>query len=112
MYKRTYNLKCMGEPKMNRFRIVTTQGLTFEQLMKTYSVNMPGFVKATDSYFDNERWDIETEWESKEKFDEAQKHPMRKMFWSRFEVEALKHDINMIMTSSDGEVWEPFADLY
>lgn len=112
MYKRNYKLTCMGEPKMKRFRIVTTQGLPFEQLMKNYSVRMPGFISATDIQFDEGHWEIETEWESKEKFDEAQKHPMRKMFWSRFEVEALRHDINLVMTSSDGEVWKPFEDLF
>jgi hypothetical protein len=112
MYKRFYELKCMEEPKMKRFRIVTTQGLPFEQLMKNYSVRMPGFISAVDTYFDDEKWSIETSWESKEKFDEAQKHPMRKMFWNRFEVEAFKHDIYLIMKDSDGVVWEPFADLF
>lgn len=112
MYKRQYKLSCMGEPKMKRFRIVTTQGLPFEQLMKNYSVKMPGFISATDITFDDDNWEIETIWESKEKFDEAQKHPMRKMFWNRFEVEALKHDIKLVMNSSDGEVWEPFSDLF
>jgi len=112
MYIRYYQLKCMSEPKMKRFRIVTTQGLPFEQLMKNYSVKMPGFIRAVDTQFDDESWEIQTEWESKEKFDEAQKHPMRKMFWSRFEVEALRHDINLVMTSNEGEVWKPFSDLF
>jgi hypothetical protein len=40
------------------------------------------------------------------------KNPYRKMFWNRFEMEAFKHDINMVMKASDGEVWEPFADLF
>ena len=53
MYKRFYELKCMEEPKMKRFRIVTTQGLPFEQLMKNYSVRMPGFISAVDTYFDD-----------------------------------------------------------
>lgn len=112
MYIRSYKLICMGNPKMKRFRIVTTQGLPFEQLMKNYSVRMPGFIRAVDTFFDDQRWEIETEWESKEKFNESQKHPMRKMFWSRFEVEALKHDINLTMMANDGEIWNPFKELY
>ena len=112
MYIRYYKLTCMAEPKMKRFRIVTTQGLPFEQLMKNYSVRMPGFIRASDIHFDDEKWEIETEWESKDKFDEAQKHPMRKMFWNRFEIEALKHDINLVMTSNEGEIWKPFEDLF
>lgn len=101
MYTRYYKLKCLEEPKMQRFRIVTTQGLKFEQLMKMYSVRMPGFISAEDTHFDNERWEITTTWESKEKFDESQKHPMRKMFWTRFELEAFKHDIELLVTDGD-----------
>lgn len=112
MYTRVYKLKCMDGPKMNRFRIVTTQGKTFEQLMKTYSVKIPGFVSAVDDHLDDERWEITTTWESKEKYLEAQKHPFRKMFWNRFEVEALKHDIYLTVTDNEGELWEPFADLF
>lgn len=112
MYKRFYKLTCMNGPKMKRFRVVTTQGLTFEQLMKNYSIRMPGFISALDTHFDALSWEIETTWESKEHFEDAQKHPMRKMFWSRFEVEALKHDIDLVMTSSEGEVWKPFEDLF
>jgi hypothetical protein len=82
MYERKYKLVCEAEPKMERFRIVTTQGLPFAQLMKNYSVKMPGFISATDVHYDNERWEITTVWESKKDFDEAQKHPMRKMFWT------------------------------
>lgn len=110
MYVRYYKLKCLEEPKMQRFRIVTTQGLSFEQLMKQYSVRMPGFISAEDTHFDNERWDITTIWESKEQFDEAQKHPMRKMFWNRFEVEILRHDIQFIIVDGDtGEHSEPLS---
>ena len=110
MYTRYYKLKCLEEPKMKRFRIVTTQGLPFEQLMKNYSVRMPGFVSAEDTFFDDERWDITTTWVSKEKFDESQKHPMRKMFWSRFEVEILRHDIKFIIIDGDtNEEFEPLS---
>lgn len=111
MYTRVYKLKCTEEPKMNRFRIVTTQGLPFAQLMKNYSVRLPGFVSATDDHLDNERWEITTVWESKEKFDEAQKHPYRKMFWNRFEMEAFKHAISLTITDSEGLLYEPFSDL-
>ncbi len=110
MYKRYYKLKCTEEPKMKRFRIVTTQGLPFEQLMKNYSVRMPGFISAVDTHFDDEKWEIETTWETKQHFDDAQKHPMRKMFWTRFEVEALRHDIEMIVIDGDtGESYEPLS---
>jgi hypothetical protein len=110
MYTRQYKLKCLDKPKMNRFRIVTTQGLPFEQLMKNYSVRIPGFVSALDEYFDDERWDIATSWTSKKDFDEAQKHPMRKMFWNRFEVEALRHDIQILIIDGDtGEVYAPLS---
>jgi heme-degrading monooxygenase HmoA len=110
MYKRYYKLTCLDEPKMKRFRIVTTQGLPFEQLMKNYSVRMPGFISATDTHFDDERWEIETIWESKKHFDDAQKHPMRKMFWTRFEVEVLRHDIQFIIIDGDtGESFEPLS---
>lgn len=97
MYIRFYKLKCRNEPKMNRFRIVTTQGKSFEELMKTYSVNMPGFVSAEDTCFDNEKWEIKTIWKSKQNFEDAQKHPMRKIFWSRFQSEIVKHDIEFII---------------
>jgi hypothetical protein len=108
MYERKYKLVCEAEPKMERFRIVTTQGLPFAQLMKNYSVKMPGFISATDVHYDNERWEITTVWESKKDFDEAQKHPMRKMFWNRFEMEAFKHEINLQIIDGDtGEVYEP-----
>lgn len=111
MYKRMYKLICEGEPKMNRFRIVTTSGLSFEKLMKTYNQKMPkGFVSATDDYYDNERWEITTLWESKEDFEEAAKHPLRKMFWSKFEFEAFKHEINLQVIDGDtGEVHEPLS---
>jgi hypothetical protein len=110
MYKRYYKLKCLDGPKMKRFRIVTTQGLPFEQLMKNYSVKMPGFISAIDDHFDDEKWEITTTWETKSHFDEAQKHPMRKMFWNRFEIEALRHDIQMIVIDGDtGESYEPLS---
>jgi len=32
--------------------------------------------------------------------------------WNRFEVEAMRHDIDLIVTSSLGEEWRPFADLF
>lgn len=110
MYKRQYKLICEGEPKMNRFKIVVTQGYSFEQLMKNYSTKLKGFVTATDDYYDNERWEITTIWESKADFDEAQKHPMRKMFWNRFEMEAFKHEIKLQVIDGDtGEVFEPLS---
>lgn len=110
MYTRRYKLICEGEPKMNRFRIVTTQGLTFEQLMKTYSTKLKGFISATDEICDNQQWEISTTWESKEAFDEAQKHPMRKIFWNRFEMEAFKHEIKLQIIDGDtGEVFEPLS---
>ena len=71
---------------------------------------MPGFISATDTHFDDERWEIETIWESKKHFDDAQKHPMRKMFWTRFEVEVLRHDIQFIIIDGDtGESFEPLS---
>lgn len=110
MYTRYYKLKCLKEPKMNRFRIVTTQGKPFTELMKNYSVNMPGFISADDIHFDNERWEIKTVWESKQKFDEAQKHPMRKIFWARFQAEVTKHDIEFIVVDgATGEEVEPLV---
>jgi hypothetical protein len=110
MYTRYYKLSCEAEPKMKRFRIVTTQGLPFAQLMRNYSVTIPGFISAVDDHFDDERWEITTTWESKDKFDQAQKHPMRRMFWTRFEVEALRHDIKMVVIDGDsGESYEPLS---
>ena len=112
MYIRRYKLKCREEPKMDRFRIVTTQGKTFAQLMKSYSVKLSGFIDATDDHLDNDRWEITTKWESKTHFDDAQKHPMRRMFWNRFEVEALRHDISLLIIDGDtGEVTNPFDFL-
>ena len=112
MYTRHYLLECKNGPKMNRFKIIATQGKTFEQLMKSYNVKIPGFVSASDDFSDNDKWEITTNWETKDHYLEAMKNPYRKMFWNRFEMEAMKHDINMVMTASDGEVWEPFADLF
>lgn len=110
MYTRSYKLICEGGPKMDRFRIVTTQGMTFAQLMKTYNANLKGFVSATDTHCDNERWEITTVWESKQHFEDSAKHPMRKIFWNRFEFEAFKHDIKLQVIDGDtGEVFEPLA---
>jgi hypothetical protein len=111
MYTRKYKLVCEGEPKMNRFRIVTTQGLSFEQLMKTYNTQIPkGFITATDDYFDNTRWEITSVWENKSDFVEAQKHPYRKMFWTRFEHEAFVHEIDLqVIDGETGEVSKPLA---
>jgi hypothetical protein len=96
---------------MERFRIVGTQGYTFEQLMKKNNVKPPkGFISATDDYFDNSRWEITTVWENKESFEESLKTPMRKWFWSRFEFEAFKHDIKLQVIDGDtGAVTEPLS---
>jgi hypothetical protein len=110
MYVRQYKLTCEGEPKMNRFRIVATMGMTFEQLMKNYSTKIKGFVGATDDFYDNQQWEITTTWQTKSDFEEAQKHPMRKMFWNRFEMEAFKHEIKLQVIDGDtGEVFEPLS---
>lgn len=110
MYIRKYKLICEGEPKMNRFRIVVTAGMTFAQLMKNYNAKLKGFIEAKDDYFDNDRWEITTVWENKSDFDEAQSHPMRKMFWNRFEMEAFKHEIKLQVIDGDtGEVTEPLS---
>lgn len=108
MYIRNYKLLCEGEPKMKRFRIVTTQGKSFEQLMKTYNSIPMGFISAEDIVFDDAKWEITTCWESKIHFENAQKHPLRKMFWTRFELECLRHDIKLIVQDGDtGEIFEP-----
>jgi hypothetical protein len=108
MYERKYKLVCEADAKMERFRIVTTQGLPFSQLMKNYSVTIPGFISAVDDHFDNMSWEITTTWESKKHFEDSSKHPMRKMFWNRFEMEAFKHEINLQVIDGDtGEVYEP-----
>ena len=110
MYTRKYQLICEGNPVMERFRIIGTQGLTFQQLMKKYNVKQPGFIEATDDFFDNTRWDITTTWEDKQAWENAQKHPYAKMFWNRFTTEAFKHEINLIVTDGDtGEKFEPLA---
>jgi heme-degrading monooxygenase HmoA len=112
MYVRQYKLKCRDKHNMDRFRIVTTQGKTFAQLMKNYSVRLPGFIEAVDDHVDNESWEITTKWESKVHFEESQKHPYRKMFWNKFEVEALKHDISLLIIDGDtGQVTNPFDFL-
>jgi hypothetical protein len=111
MYVRQYKLICEGPANMERFRIIGTQGLTFEQLMKRNNVKPPtGFISATDDHFDNTRWEITTKWETKADFEEGIKHPMRKWFWNRFEMEAFKHDIKLQIIDGDtGEVYEPLA---
>mgnify|MGYP003350259808 FL=1 len=111
MYTRQYKLVCEGKPNMERFRIIGTQGLSFEQLMKRNNVRPPpGFISAKDDHFDNERWEITTVWESKQAWEEAIKHPMRKWFWNRFEVEAFKHEIDLQVIDGDtGEVSRPLA---
>jgi hypothetical protein len=110
MYTRRYKLICEGPENMQRFRIVSTQGRPFAQLMKNYNVTIPGFVSAVDDHFDNTSWEITTTWESKKHFEDSAKHPMRKMFWNRFEVEALRHDIKLqIIDGDSGEVFEPLS---
>jgi hypothetical protein len=108
MYERKYKLACEGDSKMERFRIVTTQGLPFSVLMKHYNIKVPGFIEAVDDYFDNTRWELTTRWESKDAWLNAQKHPMAKIFWNRFEMEAFKHELNFIAICGDtGETYEP-----
>ena len=111
MYTRNYKLICEGPANMNRFKIVTTQGHTFENLMKKNYVKPPaGFIKATDDFYDETRWEITTYWEDKAAFEEALKHPMRRMFWNRFEMEAFKHDLKLVITDGDtGESYEPLS---
>jgi len=110
MYTRQYKLICEGEANMNRFKIVTTQNLSFTQLMKNYSVSVPGFISAVDDHFDNERWEITTQWENKAAWEKAQQHPLRKMFWNRFEMEALKHDLKLVVIDGDtGVSFEPLS---
>lgn len=111
MYKRHYKLVCEGPANMDRFKIVTTQGHTFEHLMKKNNIKPPaGFIEAVDDYYDNTRWEITTIWEDKESFEAAQKHPLRKMFWNRFEFEAFKHDLKLVVTDGDtGESYEPLS---
>lgn len=107
MYKRCYKLVCTGSPKMDRFRIIATQGLKFNQLMARYNVKFSGFIEAIDDYCDNERWEITTVWESKESWEKAMQHPYRKMFWNRFETEAFKHEIDLTISDSLGEIIKP-----
>jgi len=111
MYKRHYKLVCEGPANMDRFKIVTTQGHTFAHLMKKNNIKPPaGFIEAVDDYYDNTRWEITTIWENKESFEAAQKHPLRKMFWNRFEFEAFKHDLKLVVTDGDtGESYEPLS---
>jgi len=107
MYTRQYKLICDSEPKMKRFRIVTTQGKTFEQLAKTYNVIPSGFISATDDFFDDTRWEITTVWETKEHFDKASNHPLRKIFWNKFQLECIRHDIRFIVIDGvTGEMFE------
>lgn len=107
MYTRRYKLVCQGQPKMDRFRIVTTQGLKFNQLMKNNNVKFSGFIEAIDEFCDNQRWEITTKWESKQDWEKAMQHPMRKAFWKRFEMEAFTHEIDLTITDSLGEIIKP-----
>lgn len=111
MYKRHYKLVCEGPANMDRFKIVTTQGLTFATLMKKNNLKPPpGFIEAIDDHYDSTRWEITTVWESKKDFEEALKHPLRKMFWNRFEMEAFKHDLKLVVIDGDtGESYEPLS---
>ena len=43
-------------------------------------------------------------------FEESLKNPIKKWFWSRFEFEAFKHDIKLLVIDGDtGEVTEPLS---
>ena len=53
MYVRQYKLKCENKPIMGRFKIVATQGLSFQGLMKRNNVKVEGFLEAIDDYFDD-----------------------------------------------------------
>ena len=105
MYIRQYKLICEGPENMERFRIIGTQGLSFEQLMKKNNVKPPaGFISATDDVFTNNKW------ESKKHFEESLKNPMKKWFWNRFEFEAFKHEIKLLVIDGDtGEITEPLS---
>ena len=110
MYTRQYKLICEGPENMERFRIVTTQGLSFQQLMKKNNVNPSGFISATDNVFTNQNWEITTTWESKKHFEESLNSPMKKWFWNRFETEAFKHEIKLLVIDGDtGEITEPLS---
>ena len=111
MYIRQYKLICEGPENMERFRIVTTQGLSFEQLMKKNIVKPPaGFISAIDDVFTNQNGEITSTWESKNHFEESLKNPMKKWFWNRFEFEAFKHEIKLLVIDGDtGEVIEPLS---
>ena len=110
MYTRQYKLICEGPENMERFRIVTTQGLSFQQLMKNNNVNPSGFISATDNVFTNQNWEITTTWESKNHFEESLKNPKKKWFWNRFETEAFRHDIKLLIIDGDtGEITEPLS---
>jgi len=110
MYKRNYRLICEEEKNMKRFKIVTTQNLSFQQLMKRYNVPAPGLISVNDDHFDEGRWEISTVWESKEASEKSQNHPFRKMFWTRFEIECHRHDIRFTIIDGDtGEESEPFS---
>jgi hypothetical protein len=111
MYIRQYKLICEGPENMERFRIVTTQGLSFQQLVKKNNLKPPaGFISADDDIFTNSTWEITTKWESKKHFEESLKNPMKKWFWNRFEFEAFKHEIKLLVIDGDtGEVTEPLS---
>lgn len=101
MYKRKYILECQGEPKMVRFKVITTQNKSFQQLMRENNVRAEGFLDAQDDYFDNTRWEITTVWENKEKFIKAQSHPYAKIFWNRFVREAKIHQLDFTAIEVD-----------
>ena len=112
MYQRFYKLKCENQPIMKRFKIIATQGLSFEALMKRNSVKVDGFLGATDDYFDDERWEISTAWENKESWEKAQLHPMAKLFWKRFEMEAFKHELDLTVIDGDtGDIFRPLDPI-
>ena len=97
MYTRTYQLSC--------------EGYTFESLMTKNNLKPPpGFIKATDDHFDATSWIITSHWIDKESFEAALQHPMRKLFWNRFEMEAFKHDLKLVVIDGDtGESYEPLS---
>jgi len=110
MYIRKYRLVCTEGPKMKRFKVVTTQNLSFSQMMRRYNIPTSGLINVVDDHFDDELWEITSEWESKEAFEKSQQHPYRKMFWTRFELECHRHGIRFFITDGDtGEETEPFS---
>lgn len=110
MYTRKYKLICTEGPKMKRFKAVTTQNLSFSQMMRLNNIPITGLINVIDDHFDDELWEITSEWESKELFEKSQQHAYRKMFWTRFEIECLRHGIKFFITDGDtGEITEPLS---